>query len=528
MQSEHGLWNRLPHDLLRALVREYASKWSMVLWYAFKGMQRLDVIDEEMWLTSKRVLCKEACALGALALIQWSIEHECTVDPDCVRVAADGGDLRTLQWLRSRNPSLPWTCKAYRKACEKGDVRTVRWLHERGCPHDLDVTPRAAKGGHLDLVAWWYSIDPSLRLVPRWWGLAAHGDLSLLARALPPTAEAFPQACVVAARRGNLDVLKWLRAQEPPFFWCSSVLAAAAKRGDIKMMEWICASPSGGDPCPRGVDACIEAAGAGHLSALQWLRSLNPPCPWDEDAARAAAKNGHLDVLCWILNQVSIRVGDQGQAMSTTTTEPQKTIGFRFGLMMRNVVWLCQLLYGAALQGQQMHVLEWLLCKYGDAAWREGGNFEKTTLYVRAFEGGSLAVIQWLSDSSVPLPSCGIEWLSQTVGRSGDKSIAQWCFTRGWLDLNVCFDMAMRKGHLLLLRCLLSMGYEIPIACKKKPKHCKRAAEKGLLDLFRWLLAQGFPCTIKAYQAAQTTQQYHVLRWMQIHGIPRQESMMPC
>jgi len=39
------------------------------------------------------------------------------------------------------------------------------------------------------------------------------------------------------------------------------------------------------------------------LDVLQWLRSQEPPCPWDKRTCYAAAMYGHLDVLQWLRTQ---------------------------------------------------------------------------------------------------------------------------------------------------------------------------------------------------------------------------------
>ena len=71
----------------------------------------------------------------------------------------------------------------------------------------------------------------------------------------------------MAAGNGHLEVLQWLRAQDPPCPW----------------NEWTCRS----------------AAGNGHLEVLQWLRAQDPPCPWDTWVWREAAEN----VVTWLKTQ---------------------------------------------------------------------------------------------------------------------------------------------------------------------------------------------------------------------------------
>jgi hypothetical protein len=47
------------------------------------------------------------------------------------------------------------------------------------------------------------------------------------------------------------------------------------------------------------------AAWNGHLQIVQWLRAQDPPCPWDSGAVTAAAENGHLQIVQWLRAQDS-------------------------------------------------------------------------------------------------------------------------------------------------------------------------------------------------------------------------------
>ena len=79
------------------------------------------------------------------------------------------------------------------------------------------------------------------------------------------------RTCKSAACKGYLEVLKWLRSQDPP--------------------------------CPWDEGTCWAAAYGGHLETLIWLRSQDPPCPCDERTYQAAAVGDHLEVLKWLGSQ---------------------------------------------------------------------------------------------------------------------------------------------------------------------------------------------------------------------------------
>jgi hypothetical protein len=80
---------------------------------------------------------------------------------------------------------------------------------------------------------------------------------------------AHEHSCMTAARGDHLELLQWMRAQEPP--------------------------------CPWNEDACIYAANGGHLEVLQWLRAQHPPCPWDIDfCLRVAVGESREEVVQWL------------------------------------------------------------------------------------------------------------------------------------------------------------------------------------------------------------------------------------
>eukprot|EP00302_Diacronema_sp_CCMP2436_P002819 CAMPEP_0179850910 /NCGR_PEP_ID=MMETSP0982-20121206/7965_1 /TAXON_ID=483367 /ORGANISM="non described non described, Strain CCMP 2436" /LENGTH=385 /DNA_ID=CAMNT_0021736387 /DNA_START=292 /DNA_END=1452 /DNA_ORIENTATION=- len=129
--------------------------------------------------------------------------------------------------------------------------------------------------------------------------------------------------CSAAASGGHLATLMWLRANGCPW-QVGAAYAAVAAATDV--LRW--AHTNG---CPWGwwehEDACLAAAGGGHLATLQWLRvngyrrwrgcmasAAGAPlrvlpwlrattcpwaCPWGNNCT-AAARGGHLDVLTWL------------------------------------------------------------------------------------------------------------------------------------------------------------------------------------------------------------------------------------
>ncbi len=97
--------------------------------------------------------------------------------------------------------------------------------------------------------------------------------------------------CVAAARIGDLEALKALRAENFPWDWRTCEKAALG--GQLKFLKWARANG-----CPWNEWTCAYAAEGGHLEVLQWAHENG--CPWDKDTCLHAVKNGHLDILQYL------------------------------------------------------------------------------------------------------------------------------------------------------------------------------------------------------------------------------------
>jgi len=102
--------------------------------------------------------------------------------------------------------------------------------------------------------------------------------------------------CTYAAKHGNLELLKKYRKEGHRWNWM--VCAFAAERGDIAMLQWARAQEP---PCPWSSAVCIAAAQNGNMKMLQWARAQEPPCPWNWEVWMRAQINGDRKMLEWLM-----------------------------------------------------------------------------------------------------------------------------------------------------------------------------------------------------------------------------------
>ena len=115
----------------------------------------------------------------SMSMVEWAISMGCNFatmrrTKTMCTMAAKGGQVNLLEWLRSLEPS--------------------RYSSWHGLEHGYDdCCTAAAGGGHLDALKWLRSQQP-----PCPWS---------------------DRTCTAAAGGGHLDVLKWFRSQHQPCPW---------------------------------------------------------------------------------------------------------------------------------------------------------------------------------------------------------------------------------------------------------------------------------------------------------------------
>merc|ERR1711934_892925 len=201
---------------------------------------------------------------GHLPLLKELLAGLKIIDPVLSMEAARGGQLETLQWLKTQKDFDPDEY-VFAYACKSGHLETVKWLRSEGCLWNEEACEDAAEGGHFEVLKW----------------LRSEGC---------PWDE---NTCNFAAEGGQMEVLKWLRSEGCP--WSVYGCEYAAEKGYLDVLKWLRSQG-----CPWDERTCEWAARGGHLEVLKRLRIEG--CPWDMWTFEEAADKEHLDVLRWAFN----------------------------------------------------------------------------------------------------------------------------------------------------------------------------------------------------------------------------------
>jgi hypothetical protein len=96
--------------------------------------------------------------------------------------------------------------------------------------------------------------------------------------------------CEAAARSGQLEELKRLRARSVP--WDARTCSAAASSGHFDVLKW-----AHEHKCPWDESTCQSAAESGYFEMLKW--AYENGCDFNTGTSAAAAKRGDFEMLKW-------------------------------------------------------------------------------------------------------------------------------------------------------------------------------------------------------------------------------------
>ena len=159
-----------------------------------------------------RYFREKAAETGRIEILEYICQFMSYNETDhgLLPAAAEGGQLATIKWLRSKK--CPWDTKACSGAAKNGHFEILKYLHENKCPIDYSAYETAIKNGDLDIVKFLYEND------------CVHID---------------NDGATIAFKTGQMDILKWLIDHGQPFNekLCFK-FGSSIHDEDVSMLKW--------------------------------------------------------------------------------------------------------------------------------------------------------------------------------------------------------------------------------------------------------------------------------------------------
>lgn len=302
----------LPLDVVRLIFSKHLEPYEILpLRYVnkrFKNLTdqspRVKIRHTFAQITSKDIyenLCKNAAKKGYLSLLKWAKKIDYPFNSSIMYSAAHGGHLNVLNWLIDHAPESNYESKKLivGRAALGGHLVALKWLLGKGFPWGENVTESAAEGGNLEVLKWLrdngcptdeLAFDTAVR----------YDHLNILKYLHENNFKGLDKTpYYYAAARGNLEMLKWLKANTEYYFNGESVSHSAAKGGHIHILEWLCEIKEMN--CTPFYNICNFAAEGGQVEVLKWLHKKGYSLT--KGTFATAAENGQLEVLIWLREQ---------------------------------------------------------------------------------------------------------------------------------------------------------------------------------------------------------------------------------
>jgi len=239
--------------------------------------------------------CSNAAKGGHLKCLEYAHENECPWDEDTCERAAEGGHMKCLEFALENGCSGESIVYG---AALGGHLEIVKWATSKGYP-STSIYDGAAQGGYLDILKWAHENSIPFTGSPKFYS-AFHGNYECLKWTLKNVvnntglmSDIFePQTGIAAVQGGNIECVR-LALDNGFSLLESEVCAIAARNGNLEMLKFL-----RGNGCPFSEETCADAAEGGHLELLRWARENG--CPWDEKTCTGAARGGHLFLLKWV------------------------------------------------------------------------------------------------------------------------------------------------------------------------------------------------------------------------------------
>lgn len=249
------------------------------------------------YIPANCIVLVSATRSGNLALLQWITDPSTGLrdiggagmhvklqenSKAVAMVAARHGHFHILKWIHNSGHAIDYD--AVNMAAEWGDYDMFKWVLECG-----------GEGYHLGL-----GLSRAISFAARGSGLRPQGEhQKIIEHLLRMNATWCPSTFYKSVDSATVEMLQWMKRNGCFDHDPSITLVALARRNRCDVLEWLRNDPTWSYYKPFLKEKVLwTAAHYGNLEAVKWLRAQG--CPWSCYEVKAAAMPENLHVLRWM------------------------------------------------------------------------------------------------------------------------------------------------------------------------------------------------------------------------------------
>eukprot|EP01117_Protostelium_nocturnum_P003846 TRINITY_DN15113_c0_g1_i1.p1 TRINITY_DN15113_c0_g1~~TRINITY_DN15113_c0_g1_i1.p1 ORF type:complete len:296 (-),score=33.17 TRINITY_DN15113_c0_g1_i1:102-989(-) len=195
---------------------------------------------------------------------------------------------------------LPFKSQFCLEAVHFGWVELIKWAYSNGCPLYEDILfSIAARRGDLDTLKWGKMIilqkeDMGKSICH---DAASRNHYEVVKWAAKIGIHLDEYVCVIAAKQGNLEMIKWFQENGCPLG--DETCCVAAESGDFQLLKWVVKNGCLTN-CPEKKHSIIQRAIKGNnFDIVKWLHSEGFVANTRYDCL-IASRNNNLEILQWL------------------------------------------------------------------------------------------------------------------------------------------------------------------------------------------------------------------------------------
>lgn len=339
--------------------------------------------------------------------------HFCRYLPEIVEGAASGGHLHILEHFQQNV-----TARASHAAALCSQKGVLEWLLSQNLIYWDQAHIGAATGGQLGVLDW--IIEKSKGFPVTTYALipaSKEGFEDYAIRLMELYPDSFSamlfQAANNAAKKGSLKLLKYIYEMDPSIlepFLCIS----AARKNQLEVLKWFVVEK--GIPLPS--ETLNQAVISDNLDILKFLYAHG--CTFNESATATAAIRGNIEILEWLTQN--------GCSVSGNIAKNASLPALKW-LIQKKYEWDFLSIADTALTWNRLDILQYLKTAVSEESWKEF--VEVSTSKVILFMGISKNTVQWLiEEAGFPLTPNFVKSLVYA------EDIVRWLKAKGHLPKN--------------------------------------------------------------------------------------------